>query len=135
VTSGASWAPNTPTFGGNDRTHYIRIPDNQRIELRGGCGSANPYLAAAAAIGAGLYGVENKVDPGELGAQATHRPALPATLIHAVETLEADPVMMDVLNAAGDGVAEYFTSLKREEFFTYHSQVSSWEIDQYLTAF
>ena len=137
VTSGASWAPNSPTFGGNDRTHYIRIPDNQRIELRGGCGSANPYLAAAAAIGAGLDGIANGTDPGEIGAQVTSRPALPATLIHAVETLEADPVMMDVLDAVGAdaGVSTYFTNLKREEFFTYHSQVSAWEIDQYLTAF
>ncbi|CAM5664222.1 type III glutamate--ammonia ligase [Mycolicibacterium aubagnense] len=137
VTSGASWAPNSPTFGGNDRTHYIRIPDNQRIELRGGCGSANPYLAAAAAIGAGLDGIANGTDPGEIGAQVTSRPALPATLIHAVETLEADPVMMEVLDAVGAdaGVSTYFTNLKREEFFTYHSQVSAWEIDQYLTAF
>ncbi|MUL47368.1 type III glutamate--ammonia ligase [Mycobacterium sp. CBMA293] len=137
VTSGASWAPNSPTFGGNDRTHYIRIPDNQRIELRGGCGSANPYLAAAAAIGAGLDGIANGTDPGEMGAKVTSRPSLPATLIHAVETLEADPVMMEVLDAAGSGagVSEYFTNLKREEFFTYHSQVSAWEIDQYLTAF
>ncbi|BBX85248.1 type III glutamate--ammonia ligase [Mycolicibacterium aubagnense] len=137
VTSGASWAPNSPTFGGNDRTHYIRIPDNQRIELRGGCGSANPYLAAAAAIGAGLDGIANGTDPGEIGAQVTSRPALPATLIHAVETLEADPVMMEVLDAVGAdaGVSKYFTNLKREEFFTYHSQVSAWEIDQYLTAF
>jgi glutamine synthetase len=135
VTSGASWAPNSPTFGGNDRTHYIRIPDNQRIELRGGCGSANPYLAAAAAIGAGLNGIANEVDPGEMGAQATSRPALPVTLLHAVETLEADPVLMDVLDAAGAGVSKYFTDLKRDEFYSYHSQVSPWEIDQYLTAF
>ncbi len=135
VNSGASWAPNNPTYGGNDRTHYIRIPDSQRIELRGGCGSANPYLAAAAALGAGLHGIANRTDPGEMGAQATTRPALPSTLIHAVETLEADPVMMEVLDAAGPGVANYYANLKRDEFYSYHSQVSAWEIDQYLTAF
>ncbi len=33
--SGASWAPRLPTYGGNDRTHYIRVPDCQRVELRG----------------------------------------------------------------------------------------------------
>lgn len=43
--------------------------------------------------------------------------------------------MMDVLDAAGAGVSKYFTDLKRDEFFSYHSQVSAWEIDQYLTAF
>lgn len=135
VTSGASWAPNSPTYGGNDRTHYIRIPDNQRIELRGGCGSANPYLAAATAIGAGLHGIANKVDPGEMGVQATTRPALPPTLLHAVEVLEADPVVMEVLDAVGPGVADYYANLKRNEFFTYHSQVSAWEVSEYLTAF
>jgi glutamine synthetase len=135
TTSGAAWAPTNPTYGGNDRTHYIRIPDNERIELRGGCGSANPYLAAAAAIGAGLNGIANKTDPGELGAQTNTRPALPSTLIHAVERLEADPVVMDVLNAAGAGVGEYYANLKRDEFYAYHSQVSAWEIEEYLTAF
>jgi glutamine synthetase len=135
TTSGAAWAPTNPTYGGNDRTHYIRIPDNERIELRGGCGSANPYLAAAAAIGAGLSGIANKTDPGELGAQTNTRPALPSTLIHAVERLEADPVVMDVLNAAGAGVGEYYANLKRDEFYAYHSQVSAWEIEEYLTAF
>jgi glutamine synthetase len=70
-----------------------------------------------------------------MGVQATARPALPLTLLHAVETLEKDPVMMEVLDAAGAGVSEYFTNLKRDEFYSYHSQVSAWEIDQYLTAF
>ena len=40
-----------------------------------------------------------------------------------------------VLDAAGDGVASYFANLKRDEFFAYHSTVSPWEVDQYLTAF
>ena len=56
--SGASWAPRQPTYGGNDRTHYIRVPDDQRVELRGGDGSANPYLAIAAALGAGIDGIK-----------------------------------------------------------------------------
>ena len=56
--SGASWAPRQATYGGNDRTHYIRVPDDQRVELRGGDGSANPYLAMAAALGAGIDGIE-----------------------------------------------------------------------------
>ena len=40
TTSGASWAPRVPTYGGNDRTHFVRVPDGNRIELRGGDGSA-----------------------------------------------------------------------------------------------
>jgi glutamine synthetase len=132
--SGASWAPRQPTYGGNDRTHYIRVPDDQRVELRGGDGSANPYLAIAAALGAGIDGIARGVDPGVLGATG-ERPTLPPTLLHAVDELERDPVITGVLDAAGDGVASYFASVKRDEFFSYHSTVSPWEVEQYLTAF
>ncbi|NKX49773.1 type III glutamate--ammonia ligase, partial [Arthrobacter deserti] len=55
--SGATWSTNKASYGGNDRTHMIRVPDANRIELRSGDGSANPYLAIAAAIGAGLDGI------------------------------------------------------------------------------
>ncbi len=131
--SGASWSPNTPSYGGNDRTHYIRVPDAQRVELRGGDGSANPYLAIAAALGAGIDGIKRSTDPGSVGSQ--HRSALPPTLLHAVDEFAGDPVITGVLDAAGDGVASYFADIKREEFFNYHSAVTPWEIDHYLTAF
>jgi glutamine synthetase len=131
--SGASWAPRTPTYGGNDRTHYIRVPDSARIELRGSDGSANPYLAIAAALGAGIDGIKRSADPGGIGGQ--ERSPLPPTLLHAVDEFEGDPVVAGVLDAAGDGVAGYFANVKREEFFAYHSAVTPWEIDHYLTAF
>ena len=125
--SGASWAPRNPTYGGNDRTHYIRVPDDQRIELRGGDGSANPYLAIAAALGAGLDGIKRSTDPGAVGAVGADRSTLPPTLLHAVDALEADPVITGVLDAAGDGCrpVSYFAALKRDEFFAYHSAVSA----------
>jgi glutamine synthetase len=132
--SGASWAPRTPTYGGNDRTHYIRVPDSSRVELRGADGSANPYLAIAAALGAGIDGVKRSADPGAVGTGTTGRP-LPPTLLHAVDELEGDPVVASVLDAVGDGIASYFANVKREEFFAYHSAVTPWEIDHYLTAF
>jgi glutamine synthetase len=131
--SGASWAPKTPTYGGNDRTHYIRVPDSARIELRGSDGSANPYLAIAAALGAGIDGIKRSADPGDIGGQA--RSPLPPTLLHAVDEFEGNSMMTGVLDAAGDGVAGYFANVKREEFFAYHSTVTPWEIDHYLTAF
>jgi glutamine synthetase len=52
-----------------------------------------------------------------------------------VDELEGDPVITGVLDAAGEGVAAYFASIKRDEFFAYHSAVTPWEIDHYLTAF
>jgi glutamine synthetase len=131
--SGASWAPSSPTFGGNDRTHYIRVPDNQRIEMRGADGSANPYLAIAAALGAGLDGISRNLDPGAVGTGPGG--TLPPTLLHAIDLLEADPVVTGVLDTAGEGVSAYFAEAKRREFFAWHASVSSWEIDRYLTAF
>lgn len=136
--SGASWAPRTPTWGGNDRTHYIRIPDSSRLELRGGDGAANPYLAIAGALAAGLDGVKRSLDPGELGAGPGER--LPPTLVHAVDELESDAVLTAMLDAAqgarpdAGSVADYYLRLKREEFFAWHSHVGAWEHDRYLTA-
>ena len=65
TTSGATWSPNTVTYGGNNRTHMIRIPDAGRFELRLADGAANPYLLQAALLAAGLDGISNKRDPGQ----------------------------------------------------------------------
>lgn len=133
--SGATWSPRHASYGGNDRTHFVRVPDGHRIELRGGDGSANPYLALAAALAAGLDGIGRGLDPGAPGADGKARPELPLTLLHAVDALTADPVVSGALDAAGAGVCDYFAGLKREEFFAWHNTVGSWEIDRYLTAF
>ena len=130
--SGATWSPRHASYGGNDRTHFVRIPDGNRIEMRGGDGSANPYLAIAASLAAGLDGVDRELDPDGSGAP---RPALPPTLLHAVDAFTADPVVAGALDAAGPGVSEYFAALKREEFFEWHNTVGPWEVDRYLTAF
>ncbi len=63
TSSGATWSPRRPTYGGNDRTHYLRVPDASRVELRGGDGSANPYLASAVTVAAGLDGIRRGTDP------------------------------------------------------------------------
>ena len=63
--SGASWSPSSISYSGNNRTHMIRVPDPGRFELRLMDGSSNPYLLQAGVIAAGLYGLNNKIDPGE----------------------------------------------------------------------
>ncbi|WP_020104879.1 type III glutamate--ammonia ligase [Nocardia sp. 348MFTsu5.1] len=135
TSSGATWSPRYATYGGNDRTHYLRVPDGNRVELRGGDGSANPYLAAAGAIAAGLDGVSRSLDPGTPGNGESPSDMLPMTLVHAMDCLDADPVLTGALDVAGPGVSSYFTNRKREEFFAWHNTVSDWEINQYLTAF
>ena len=130
--SGATWSPRVASYGGNDRTHLVRIPDGNRIEVRGGDGSANPYLAAGALLAAGLDGIARGLDPGPAGSGVTE---LPPTLLHAVDALRADPVAAGALDAAGPGVCDYFAGLKREEFLEWHAAVGPWEVDRYLTAF
>ena len=58
--SGATWSPNTVSYGGNNRTHMVRIPDSGRFELRLADGAANPYLYPAAVLAAGMDGIENE---------------------------------------------------------------------------
>ena len=65
TTSGATWSPNAITYGGNNRTHMVRVPDAGRFELRLMDGAANPYLLQAGVLAAGLDGVANKRDPGK----------------------------------------------------------------------
>ena len=131
--SGATWSPRRASYGGNDRTHFIRVPDEHRIELRGADGSANPYLALAVALAAGLDGISRELDPGAPGSDAG--PELPPTLLHAVEALAADRVVSGVLDGVAPGVAEYFGTVKRDEFLDWHGSVGRWELDRYLTAF
>ncbi len=135
TTSGATWAPRVATYGGNDRTHMVRVPDNNRAELRAGDGAACSYLAIAAALGAGLDGIENDADPGAVGPRPT-APTLPRTLIEAVAAFEADDVVRGVLDGVDPsaGVSTHYAELKRDEFYAWHSQVSAWEVDRYLTA-
>lgn len=133
--SGATWSPTTAGYGGNDRSHFIRVPDGNRIELRGGDGSANPYLAIAASLAAGLAGIRGDSDPGEPGlpGRPTTGSALPPTLLHAVDALRADSTLVSALGADG-AVAEYYADVKQDEFFRWHNTVTPWEVDQYLTA-
>ena len=111
------------------------MPDSNRVELRGGDGSANPYLAIAAVLAAGLDGLDRELDPGAAG-RARRCRRLPPTLLHAVDALDADPVVARGARCApGPGWPRTTRELKREEFFEWHAQVSTWEIDRYLTAF
>ena len=65
--TGAPLGPpaNAITYGGNNRTHLIRIPSGGRFEVRISDGAANPYLLQAAILAAGLDGIANKTEPGK----------------------------------------------------------------------
>ena len=139
--TGATWAPAYITYGDNNRSSMIRIPKG-RLELRLPDGAANPYLATAAVIAAGMDGVARKLDPGEprnsnlyTWSEADLKSAgiglLPQNLGAALDALEADPVVCDALGP----VAQEFLKLKRMEWLEYQRHVSDWEIKQYLEFF
>ena len=67
--SGATWAPVYVTYGPANRTQMIRIPASGRIENRAVDGAANPYLACAAILAAGMDGIEHKIDPGAVNTE------------------------------------------------------------------
>jgi glutamine synthetase len=75
--SGATWSPNTITWGGNNRTHMIRIPEPGRFELRLADGAANPYLLQAGILAAGLDGIAQNRDPGRASTSTCMRAAQP----------------------------------------------------------
>ena len=138
--SGATYAPVSVTYGGSNRTQMIRIPGAGRIENRSVDGAANPYLACAVKLAAGLDGIANQIDPGqrnddnlyevpEQEAKERGIDSLPSSLIEAIDCLEQDPV---VKAALGDTYADYYIEVKREEWRQYHSDVSQWESDRYL---
>ncbi|HEY7011484.1 MAG TPA: type III glutamate--ammonia ligase [Streptosporangiaceae bacterium] len=145
--SGATWAPAYATYGGNNRTQMLRVPEGGRVENRACDGAANPYLAMAAQLAAGLDGIDRGLDPGQPNLDNLHvLPAeevaargirsLPPTLLHAMDELVADDVLREALGKTPDGdYIDYYAKVKREEFHAWHSVVSDWEVERYLTLF
>ncbi|HCU95991.1 MAG TPA: type III glutamate--ammonia ligase [Actinobacteria bacterium] len=145
--SGATWAPAYATYGGNNRTQMLRVPEGGRVENRACDGSANPYLALAVQLAAGLDGIDRELDPGEPNRDNLYTMppgevaargirALPPTLLHAMDELVTDDVLREALGKTPDGdYIDYYAKIKREEFQAWHSVVSDWEVERYLTLF
>jgi glutamine synthetase len=138
-------APVYVSWARMNRSALIRIPrvrpeqpQSTRIELRCPDPSANPYLAFAAMLHAGLDGVARNLTPPAPAEENLYhldegrRSALktmPGSLGEAVETLKADPVMRDAL---GDHIFERYVEAKTQEWDDYRISVSQWELDRYL---
>jgi glutamine synthetase len=144
-------APTYLTWGRVNRSALIRVPmvspgrsiEATRIELRCPDPSANPYLAFAVMLAAGLDGIEKgmelpepveeslyEMDAARIAERGIRH--LPGTLGEAIDELEADPVICDAL---GEHVLGHFVEAKRAEWNEYRGQVSTWELDRYLEQF
>ncbi len=137
-------APIHIAWSARNRSPLIRIPSSRgqstRIELRSPDTAANPYLALAVCLAAGLDGINNKIDPPaeivqniyamtdkERKAQGIR--SLPSNLIEAIRAMEDDAFVTSVL---GERLAECYIRAKKQECEAYSLQVSQWELDEYL---
>jgi glutamine synthetase type III len=135
--SGSTWSPNTVTFGGNNRTHMVRIPDEGRTEFRLPDNSANPYLMMAGIMAAGFDGVESKRDPGKRldidmyaeGHTIKNAKKLPLNLLDALRNFEANKGLRD---AIGMEVTTAYLKLKNAEWNQYCRHLTQWERDTTL---
>ncbi|MDX1733901.1 MAG: glutamine synthetase [Halioglobus sp.] len=133
------WAPTDATWGTENRTTALRVipgsEKSQRVEFRLGSADANPYLALAAALGAGLYGIEHELEPGEAvtgnAYDLQHAPelALPSTLDAAAVALRESAVARTLF---GDAFVEHYAASREWESQEFRRHVSDWELQRYF---
>jgi glutamine synthetase len=132
------WAPTRVTWGKDNRTVCMRvIPGSDkatRLELRVGGADINPYLAIAAAIAAGLYGIENKLQLTEpmiqgSGYQARDAKLLPRSLEEATEVFHRSSIARELF---GDKFVEHYAATREWEWREYQKAVTDWELKRYF---
>jgi glutamine synthetase len=132
------WAPVKPTWAIDNRTASFRVipgsPKSTRLETRCPGSDVNPYLAIAATIAAGLYGVENKL---ELTAPPIHGvnegaeniPRAPRTLIETTRIFRESRIARDWL---GDDFVDHFAASREWEWRQWQDGVTDWELKRYF---
>ena len=135
--SGATWAPNTVTWTGNNRTHMVRVPGPGRFELRLPDGAVNPYLLQAVIIAAGLDGVQTQADPGKRwdidmyakGHKVRGAPKLPLNMLDGLREYDKDKGLKA---AMGKEFSDAYLKMKHQEWDSFVSHFSRWEKDNTL---
>ena len=133
------WAPTSATWGIENRTTALRVirggPSSQRVEYRIAAADINPYIALAAAIGSGLWGIENRIEPDAPiegnSYDREHAPArrLPATLYEAAERLAASKSARAVF---GDEFVEHYAATRQWEEREFRKAITDWELSRYF---
>ena len=132
TSSGATWAPNTVTYSGNNRTHMVRIPEPGRFEMRLADGATNPYLLQAGILAAGLDGIKKQTQLGPRldinmytdGHTVKDAKRLPLNLLDALRAFEASATLKTAL---GDSFVKSYAKLKHAEWNEYAAHLSQWE--------
>ncbi|MDP9343617.1 MAG: glutamine synthetase family protein [Actinomycetota bacterium] len=132
-----SWAPTAIAWGHDNRTCGFRIVGEHtgfRVEDRIPGADANPYLAFAATIAGGLYGIENGIEPPPMfhgnAYEATDVPRVPSSLHEAIDEFERSEVAR---KAFGDFVFEHLLNTARQEQSIFDNRaVTDWELARYF---
>jgi glutamine synthetase len=126
-----SFAPTTIAWGTDNRTCALRLVGagaSARVENRVPGGDANPYLALAAMLGAGLHGIQNRLElePEQRGnAYASDRPKIPMTLRDARDAFHGSAVARSIL---GGEVVDHYTNMADVELKAFDAAVTDWEL-------
>ena len=137
-------APVDVSWASSNRSPLIRVPSARgigtRLEFRSPDSAANPYLALAVSLAAGLDGIQQKMTPGKGASGNQYEMAegekekagimvLPRDLKESLELFEHSEYMRKVL---GDHIYTKYIEAKRKEWESYQKFVTQWEIDEYL---
>ena len=133
------WAPTNATWGIDNRTVSLRVIEgsakSQRVEYRLPGADANPYLALASALAAGLHGIEHHIEPdapvignGYAQEVAPHR-QLSRTLWEAAQQLKASEVARDWF---GDDFVDHYAATREWEEREFQKHVTDWELKRYF---
>jgi len=133
------WAPTDATWGVDNRTCAIRIipgsEKSQRVEFRVAAADANPYLALAAGIGAGLWGIEHGIEP-EAAVEGNaydktfpKRLNLPRTLMDAAGMLKASKPARALF---GESFVDHYAATREWEERQFRRAVTDWEMERYF---
>jgi glutamine synthetase len=133
------WAPTSATWGVENRTTALRVirggPSSQRVEYRIAAADINPYIALSAAIGSGLWGIENRIEPDapiEGNAYDREHPPqrrLPGTLYEAAERLLGSKPARELF---GDEFVEHYAATRQWEEREFRKAITDWELARYF---
>jgi glutamine synthetase len=133
------WAPTDATWGCENRTTALRLipgsDKSQRIEFRLGSADANPYIALAAALASGLYGIEHELEPHAMvtgnAYEQQHPPALKLAqnIADAAAALRGSSAAAELFGAA---FVEHYATTREWEGREYHRHISDWEKQRYF---
>jgi glutamine synthetase len=133
------WAPTDASWGIDNRTCAIRViqgsDKSQRVEYRITAADINPYIALTAAIGSGLYGIENKIEPEKAIEGNAYdmtfpkRLALPRTLMEAAGALRKSKASRDLF---GDAFVDHYAATREWEEREFRRAITDWEMERYF---